>query len=217
MIFSKNNYEDVITVHPHNVGWLEKRLSQKELDYLWKCIDNRSKQSHKKELAGVIEESNLLIDKNDWFWENTLKPLIKKYADEFENLGNDVAVNQIHPYYLKSWWVNFQKENEFNPLHVHTGVYSFVIWMKIPTNHIEQNRLPISSMSKGNHISNFQFTYTDVLGKIRTYEYQLSKSDNGKMLFFPSKLGHQVYPFFNSTDNRITISGNITLNTAKSL
>ena len=32
------------------------------------------------------------------------------------------------------------------------------------------------------------------------------------MLFFPSKLNHQVYPFLNCEEERISISGNILLN-----
>ena len=33
---------------------------------------------------------------------------------------------------LKSVWVNFQKKYEFNPLHDHTGIISFVIWIDVP-------------------------------------------------------------------------------------
>ena len=39
----------------------------------------------------------------------------------------------------------------------------------------------------------------------------------GTMLFFPSKLSHEVFPFFNCDEDRISISGNIKLNTTKLL
>ena len=35
--------------------------------------------------------------------------------------------------------VQFLFQNEFNPMHDHTGTYSFVIWLKIPTNFKEQS------------------------------------------------------------------------------
>ena len=137
---------EVRGIHPHNYGWYEIKLSTQEMDYLWKCVDNR-KESHKDRLAGLIHESNILVDEDDWFWKNTLYPLVQQYAYEIGNVGSNVPVNQFHPYYLQSMWVNYQKQTEFNPLHDHGGVYSFVIWMKIPTRHFEQNKNPIALRS----------------------------------------------------------------------
>ena len=42
---------------------------------------------------------------------------------------------------LKAFWVNFQNQHEFNPVHSHDGFLSFVIWMKIPTSWEEQHDL----------------------------------------------------------------------------
>ena len=203
---------DARVIHPHNYGWLEKKLSTQEMDYLWKCIDNK-KESHKHLLAGNIHESNTLIDENDWFYENTLLPLIHQYGDVMGNVGGSVPVNQYHPYFLQQMWVNYQKQNEFNPLHDHGGVYSFVVWMKIPTRHFEQNKNPIALRSNHPKISTFEFRYTDTLGKISEFVYEMNPEMEGTMLFFPSKLMHQVNPFFNCDEDRISISGNIVLNT----
>ena len=35
------------SVTPPNIGWLEKKLSPNEVDYLWDCINDRGK-SYKK-------------------------------------------------------------------------------------------------------------------------------------------------------------------------
>ena len=210
----KKEQEDVKVIRPPTLGWLEKKLSEKELDYLWRCIDNR-KESFKNDLAGNIHESNVLIDKSDWFWQNTLSPLVTNYHKEFNNLGLNAPVNQSHPLYLRSWWVNYQKQNEFNPNHAHGGVYSFVIWMKIPTKHHEQNKNPISSKSNNPNISAFQFNYLNILGQMEGFIYEMNPEIEGTMLFFPAQLSHCVYPFFNCDEDRISISGNISLNTAK--
>ena len=37
----------------------------------------------------------------------------------------------------------------------------------------------------------------------------VDKSFEGKMLMFPAKLQHLVYPFYTSDKERITVSGNI--------
>ena len=215
-LFKKEKIEDVKVIRPPSYGWLEKKLSDEEMNYLWKCIDNR-KESEKRRLAGQIHESNLLIDKNNWFFNKSIKPLLVKYKDEFENLGGAAPVNQRHPYYLQKMWVNYQKEGEFNPPHDHNGVYSFVIWMKIPTKHFDQNKNPISLKSNTHLISAFQFHYTNILGQIRPYVYEMNPEMEGTMLFFPAKLEHQVFPFYNCDEDRISISGNITLNTTKIL
>ena len=203
---------DARVIHPHNYGWLEKKLSTQEMDYLWKCIDNK-KESHKHLLAGNIHESNTLIDENDWFYKNTLLPLIHQYGDVMGNVGGSIPVNQYHPYSLQQMWVNYQKQNEFNPLHDHGGVYSFVVWMKIPTRHFEQNKNPIALRSNHPKISTFEFRYLNILGQMSEFVYEMNPEIEGTMLFFPSKLTHQVNPFFNCDEDRISISGNIVLNT----
>ena len=212
----KKQQEGVKIIRPPVLGWIEKKLSDKEMDYLWKCVDNR-KESYKKHLAGNIHESNKLADKSDWFFGNTLAPMCKLYAKEFENIGESTPVNQKHPYYLKSLWVNYQKQGEFNPIHSHSGVYSFVVWMKIPTKHDEQNKNPISLKANTKVISTFQFAYLDIIGNRKTYNYQMNPEVEGTLVFFPSALDHQVYPFYNCDEDRISISGNIALNSTKVL
>ena len=207
---------DARVIHPHNYGWLEKKLSTQEMDYLWKCVDNK-KESHKHLLAGNIHESNTLIDENDWFYENTLLPLIHQYGDVMGNVGGSVPVNQYHPYSLQQMWVNYQKQNEFNPLHDHGGVYSFVVWMKIPTRHFEQNKNPIALRSNNPKISTFEFRYINTLGEISEFVYEMNPEIEGTMLLFPSNLMHQVNPFFDCDEDRISISGNIVVNTKELL
>ena len=194
-------------VVPPNLGWLNYSLDDKEIDYLWKSIENK-KDNIKDVLAGNISKSFELEDTNDWFFNYTLQPLIDVYANEFKNVGKTVPTLYNHPYTLKMWWVNYQKQYEFNPCHDHTGVYSFVIWLKIPVEFDDQNRdcdsnFPVRSA--------FQFHYQNILGETRTFNYELGKKYEGTMLFFPSKLHHSVYPFYNCEEERISISGNILL------
>ena len=108
-----------------------------------------------------------------------------------------------------------QKQTEFNPVHDHKGVYSFVIWMKIPTEYNEQKENPIAKNTNSSGISNFCFNYTNIIGENEFYYYEMSKKMEGKMVFFPSKLTHIVYPFYNCCDHRISISGNICLDTTR--
>ena len=213
-LFKKTDNEEIKSIVPPNFGWLEKKLSSVEMDYLWRCVNNRGK-NWKDNLVGQIHESNQLTDKSDWFFINTLKPLMSEYRIRFDNLGKRTPIVGKHPYFLENMWVNFQKKNEFNPIHNHSGVYSFVIWMKIPTKYSEQNRNPISSRANTQKISVFEFAFLNTLGEICFYDYEMNPECEGTILFFPSKLCHSVFPFYNCDEDRISISGNISINTAK--
>ena len=203
---------EVKKVVPSNLGWLELKLSQTEMNYLWGLVVDEKKETFRNHLAGNLEESNVLVDKDDWFFENTLLPLCNAYADAFKDMGYKCGITHKHPYCLSAFWVNYQKKHEFNPIHTHFGIYSFVIWMRIPTRHDEQNELPMSKGTNYQVASDFMFTYTNMFGEIDGYTYEMNPELEGTLLFFPAKLNHQVYPFYNCDDTRITISGNISLN-----
>tara|TARA_Y100000361_G_scaffold120987_1_gene112794 strand:+ start:165 stop:812 length:648 start_codon:yes stop_codon:yes gene_type:complete len=197
-------------VVPPNLGWLQIELDEKEINYLWELVKNK-KDNTKHKLVGHIDSSYTIVDKGNWFFNNVIKYCIQTYSKHFEDLGKTVPISGIHTYYLDRLWVNFQKQNEFNPLHDHTGVYSFVIWLKIPTYYEEQNKNPLAANAKVKKISEFNFVYTDILGKINSYEYKMNPDIEGTMLFFPSELLHEVYPFYNCLDDRVSISGNVLL------
>ena len=214
-LVTDDSYEVKIT-HPDTLGWLEKKLNDTEMNHLWECIANK-KEDWKGHLAGNISASYKLLDKNNWFWANTLRPLCLQYAQVFKNLGEEAPISQRHPYYLETLWVNYQKQTEFNPLHTHGGVYSFVIWMKIPTKYSEQAKNPIALGTNSKSISNFNFVYADILGERSVFKYEMSPDMEGQMLFFPAKLEHQVFPFYNCDETRISVAGNILLDTAQLL
>ena len=206
--------KSVESITPKSIGWLEVKLDDKELDYLWKAVDEKG-LNHRTRLAGNISESRLLEDKDNWFFDNVLQKLAIKYSDSFKNLADSFPSTQRHPLSMQSMWVNYQKEGEFNPTHHHGGVYSIVVWLKIPTHHSDQRRLPfVRGSNEKNAVSNFTFLYPDMLGVINGYYYDMEPEVEGTLLFFPSQLQHQVYPFYNCKEDRITLSGNLGLDTS---
>ena len=56
----------------------------------------------------------------------------------------------------------------------------------------------------------FEFRYVDMLGYPASKIYFLNKEEHeGKMVLFPAMLNHQVYPFYNIDEERVSMSGNI--------
>ena len=199
-------------VPKESVGWLETKLSKSVMMGLQSYIETAKKNptSMNSTLAGNITKSLMIEDKDDWFFQTVLIPLISKYREEYPTYMSSISnLTENSPYCLDTFWVNFQKENEFNPIHNHGGAFSFVVWVKIPTDWREQHALPISANSNLPCASDFEFHYTSMLGDIGYYSYFLDKKSEGGMLFFPAKLQHTVYPFYNCDKERVSISGNI--------
>ena len=147
---------------PLYFGWLEYKLNTQEMNYIWKCIDIKLGKVNEK-LAGNIDSSFALEDKDDWFFINTVIPLIEFYEKSSGSLANKVPVYPKEgTYAMNEWWVNYQKQYEFNPSHIHDGVYSFVIWMKIPYEYEEQNK---DNNSRAQNKGNFSFHYNNMFGE----------------------------------------------------
>ena len=205
--------KSVDIIKPRVPGWLEVKLQDDEIDHLWSCMKSAGKDTRNR-LAGNVSSSLNLTDKDDWFTTRVLIPLCLKYEDVFGSAGMNIPIRKDVwcPYFLESWWVNYQKQTEFNPCHRHTGVYSFVVWMQIPTSYEEQKKLPIANHGGGGEcISNFKFVYNNILGDQDGYTYHMDPQLEGTLLFFPSRLVHTVYPFYNCRKDRISIAGNIAL------
>jgi hypothetical protein len=108
-------------------------------------------------------------------------------------------------------WVNFQHKGENNPLHSHGGILSWVLWLKIPYTHEDEQAH--QTHPNQSFAGMFGMTYTNVLGNIELAGWQLSKEMEGTLLLFPSKLKHCVYPYYSTDDVRISLSGNYAFNT----
>ena len=196
--------------------WLDLRLTKQTMDHLWNDISEENKDDHSAELAGNISKSETIIDKDNWFYETVLKKLTERmFYDDWNNYRKYVVgknEDEKPKFEMKSFWVNYQKQHEFNPLHDHTGLYSFVVFMKIPTHWKEQHALPISANSTAPIASDFAFVWSEKKGETcETRYFPLSSEDEGRVLFFPAHLQHMVYPFYECEEERITISGNIML------
>jgi hypothetical protein len=191
--------------------WLDHRLTKKAMNHLWNSI-NHPIQDIRGMLAGNISKSESIPDSDNWFFKNVLLRCIETlYYNDWNNYYHVHVIKDIPPpeFTLNELWVNYQKQYEFNPMHDHGGLYSFVVFMKIPTHWKEQHALPISANSNRPSASNFEFILPSGPGGCVSHSIPLSPKDEGRILFFPSWLCHQVLPFYECKEDRITISGNI--------
>ena len=199
--------------------WVDGQVTEEAMKHLWECIRSSETETvdAKGTLAGNISKSNYIKDKDDWLYKNVLKEISEFlfFRDSGWSTYFDIVIAKTFPpplFTLETLWVNYQKQHEFNPLHVHSGLYSFVIFMKIPTHWKEQHALPFSANSNNPTASDFLFVWSEKgTGEISPESFSLSPEDEGRILFFPASLQHMVYPFYGTEEERITVSGNISL------
>ena len=111
---------------------------------------------------------------------------------------------------VESVWVNMQKKLEVNPLHNHDGTLSFVAWLHVPFKLEDERNMPNCKNSRTVELSStFQFVYNTALGTIVNMPLFVESGWEAKIIMFPAKLLHVVYPFQTSDDYRISIAGNL--------
>ena len=119
-----------------------------------------------------------------------------------ENPNKDLKVESV--------WVNMQKKLEVNPLHNHDGTLSFVAWLYVPFKLEDERNMENCKNSRTVQLSStFQFVYTTALGTIANCPMFVESGWEAKIVMFPAKLLHMVYPFQTSDDYRISIAGNL--------
>ena len=111
---------------------------------------------------------------------------------------------------VESVWVNMQKKLEVNPLHNHDGTLSFVAWLYVPFKLEDERNMENCKNSRTVELaSTFQFVYTTALGTIANCPMFVESGWEARIVMFPAKLLHIVYPFQTSDDYRISIAGNL--------
>ena len=178
-----------------NDGYISDTLSKALFDNLLKealvCEHNE------KHFTGI--DNNLtcphykVSEKNIEDLVTFLIPYIEEYDREYLYLKNIKVLTDDRPYVFQEPWYNVQRPNTYLPCHYHDGVLSYTIWIKLPSK------------------SQFTFIYSSITGKMNTHDINLTPSDVGKFIIFPSTLNHVVYPYpsDNLKESRISLSGNI--------
>ena len=178
----------------------------------------------KEELAFLTDDNYQLGKYNDNLAGHIKKEVKLKWPKEFEDklllgVANSETTkkevfkhklnNRDSAIMLNSLWINYQSKHEFNPIHVHTGLLSFVLFLQIPYDLTTEENLWGANIKE---TSKLQFLSVDPSGQIITASVDVDKSFEGKLVMFSSSKCHQVYPFYTSDDYRITVSGNICFN-----
>ena len=164
--------------------------------------DDRGIYKMNRTLAGQIEREYQLNKSKSY-----IIPYLTEMGREYQKHWNWHPDEDLK---VDSLWVNLQKKTEYNPLHNHDGILSYVAWLDIPYRREDEMNLNHSKDSRTKEFaSTFQFLYTSIFGQIVNEMYKVENGWEGRIVMFPSKLPHIVYPFYSSDGYRISIAGNL--------
>ena len=193
-----------------NYGVLECELEDSEVDYLWKLVHKYSKGctwdgNRLLSIENIDNKQFSLTDDEGIFQNQVLMPLAQSY---FETYGTPFKLKSTH-YHLPTFsrfWCRVSKDGDYQSIHDHQGIFSFVIWLKIPFDGEEERAVQPGFRPEA---GDFVLCYPDTCGQIQKRNWVLGKNAEGKMLFFPSDINHIVYPHYTSTEYRVALAGDI--------
>jgi len=208
---------------PWSAPILHSSLSEIQIKELLEITDfilkDENKKSLNNQLAGEIEDEWTIptsIVELDSF-KNYIDDLSLRYLTSFASQYH-IENDEIPPYLFKfaqcleksvltHAWFNDQKDDEYNPIHNHTGILSGVLYLKIP------EYLPSRKNKDTDGTISFVGNSSDT-DIIMTNSTITISPKVGDIFLFPSLLKHQVYPFRTVSGKGIrrSLSFNIELN-----
>lgn len=198
----------------HTEGLVEviEKIPDDLFNKLKKIIKNKSVKVNSA-LAGQIEEEYEINDAVPFFEKFLLEKIINNKKLMTDCNARYQILDKNLPIYLRRMWVNYQKKHEFNPVHKHDGIFTFILFIDIPYTIEEQHKISPGRNSNGDKAAHLEFININSMGLISTTTLPIDKKYNQSGFIFPSALHHQVYPFYGVNKPRITVSGNFYLRT----
>ena len=185
-------------------------LPQDALDALIKMSDellsNKLTESHGDSLAGVIDKE-IKVYKSDMDKagvDQLIESCVRSYVVHCAKQHNFFKEDYTFSSKINSAWIVSQYENEYNPMHNHTGCdISAVIYLKTPD---VKGRRNIES-KKGKHDNDGDISFIHSATGQRNFDVFEKGVTNitpspGLMVMFPSYLIHTVYPFIGEGERR---------------
>jgi len=157
-------------------------------------------------LAGNVSQEFLMT--TEFMKKIKWAEYLAKNCDEWVQKEKNIKLKKFQ--IIKSWIVR-QFKNEYNPIHYHTGDISGVGYLKVPNNMGET----LQKNKKVNH--NGKLILIDGSKKLFCSPTYAITPRVGDFYLFPSYLMHSVYPFFNTEEERRSVSFNAKIDEVASM
>ena len=168
------------------------------IDELIKDKNKSKKLDHGKYLAGqVTQEIKLPKEIINGELLNFLSKITKVFVEGLTD-------KKVTKFEIISCWVVRQFQNEYNPIHWHSGHISGAGFLKLP------NSFGASKQEKDKN-AHGRLSFTHGTRQFLSFGTITRKPEIGKIYLFPNYLMHSVYPFYGEGERR-SISFNAYIN-----
>jgi hypothetical protein len=196
--------ENVKAYQPWSAPLLHISLSESQTAALLTLTDliltDTDKKSYNDILAGEIDSEWEFEDHESLSNILSVSELSAEYFEVFHTQYNydadsgevdeplAIFAQNLQKSVLTHAWFNDQRDNEYNPIHNHTGILSGVLYLKIP------EYLPSRKTKDTDGSISFIGNESKTDGVMTNSTITISPKV-GDLFLFPSSLKHQVYPF----------------------
>lgn len=198
-----------------NTGIVFSRLSKQELDTLT-TEATRIYEEDKLVDEHKAASGNLSVEYDFRHMRDILSPrlnaMVNFYGSTYPYLASMQIISNAAPLRITQLWVNFMRKGNFNPPHNHSGIFSFVVWLRIPFDLKKELEAYPNIGFTGAPC--FGFNYVDTVGMPHIISLPVDKTYEGVVCMFPSRMIHYVNPFGTVDDDRVSIAGNILIDTS---
>ena len=200
-IFKTNKKELFFTPFGPTMGYIQ--MPESLVKYLNKSIQKKL-QDNSKNLVGKVSEELKFDNEIVQIVFDALKNFIYKYVDFTvqRNSFGEKKLDQNNTFNISivdGWFVR-QFENEYNPIHIHSGSQmSCVGYLSLPNGLEEEWEEDYKDHFPSN--GHIQFTSGES-ATIYSQNTFLIKPTVGDFYIFPSNLWHCVYPFYTNGERR---------------
>ena len=182
---------------------MPKEMVDEMNEYSETIIKNNEKSKnldHGDQLIGKVKQEFLLeIDfMKKIKWAEFLGSAVYKWVGQETN-------NKIKHFELIKSWIVRQFQNDYNPVHYHSGHISGVGYLKVPKN--------LGTTGQKNKKTNENGKLQLIHGSVNLFSQatHLVEPKVGDFILFPNYLMHTVYPFTGTNEERRSVSFNAKL------
>ena len=191
--------EYTVTKDLPNYGFIQSRLNKKlHADLLKECLNKKNKKTMLSGITNPGVAPHFWLNNNELFVsiQHTINKMLIVFKEKYPGYVDNIKIlNENRPLVFHKPWINYHKPNEYIPLHEHSGVFSYNIYVKLPEKSL------------------FKFHYMSTIGTNLNFPINLTKKPEGIIILFPSTLQHVVYPYLGKDKMRISVAGNLFLKT----
>ncbi len=173
-------------------------------DLLWETKRGDEEYNAEANLVATMHDEWAFAPETIEWFERAITEHVQTYL---HTLSYHLQAAVLSPWMVSELWINYQKANDFNPLHDHSSDLSFVLYIQVPKE-LKTEKERYNMVGKGPDPGSIIFTF----GELRypfVHNQKTFLPERGDLFIFPSTLRHMVMPFKTPDIERISVAGNI--------